>query len=97
MLSIGLAALLALVGCLLISPMLSRSATRALFASSMLFIGLACLVSVCCGFQHRKMWAKGGLRSYTHEQKATFTIDIAAFSGLGVLLLVISLMTWTTK
>jgi hypothetical protein len=96
-LSVGLVALLALLGCLLIWPTMPRPTTRVLFASSMLLIGLASLLSVSCGFQHRKMWVKGGLRSYAREEKATFAVDITAFAGLGVLLVVVSLMMWTVE
>jgi len=93
-LGVGFASLLSLLAYSLVLSEMPRTLSRALLTSAMLFWGFASLLSVACGLQHRKMWVKGGLRSYKNEEKASLAIDLTVFATFGAVLWVLAFKTW---
>ncbi len=57
-------------------------------------MGIAALVNVTCGIQHRKRWGRGGLRSYGEGARIFFLIDLAVFSLGGLFMLVMAVKFW---
>ena len=94
LLYIGLAALVALLMCSLASSNMPRLAAKTLFSAALLPLGISSLLNAACGLQHRKMWGRGGLRSYQREEKISFGIDLTVFAAGGLFLSVLSFKTW---
>lgn len=60
------------------------------------FLGLAAIVNVICGIQHRKMWVRGELIEYGHNvfDRISYVVLLILFLGLGIFSFYMTLALW---